>query len=128
VTRLELRSQTTQTVYLRVAGDTPEAQTYELSIERNPRQALCEDDSFEENDHPADASILPTDAGAILEVSLKLCGDDPDWFVLPDLLATQGLEIGRAEADSQVAIDVYTPDGRRFELAPQSSHSSGAFS
>jgi hypothetical protein len=127
VTSLEMRSRTSQTVRVQISGTTTEPETYDLNVQRNPGQTYCRDDSLEENDRPAAASVLPTDPKTSVEVALKLCGDDADWFVLPALSADQGLEIGRSEPESEIAIDLFTPDGERFALEPKDSMSSPAF-
>lgn len=116
VTRLEMHATETHTVNLRVAGVGNASAPYSLRIQRNPDQTFCRDDSFEENDRASDAAQLPTGPNILFERTLELCGPDVDWFVLPSLDADQGLEVGQSDSDSEVQIELYTPDGEQFTL------------
>lgn len=127
VTNLEMYATQTQTVNLEVKGLRTQAAPYSLRVQRNPDQTFCRDDSFEENDTPADATVLPTGANITVERPLNLCGGDVDWFVLPGLQAAQGLEIAQSEAGSEVLIDLFTPDGEYFPLRTRDSADPGLF-
>lgn len=116
ITRLEMHATTTQTVNLQVKGVRSESAPYTLRIQRNPDQTFCRDDSFEENDQPDMATVLPTGLNIEVERPINLCGPDVDWFVLPGLQSAQGLEIGQSDAGSEVSVDLFTPDGQRFAL------------
>lgn len=127
VTHLEMYATQTQTVHLEVKGVGSQAAPYSLRVQRNPEQTYCRDDAFEENDTPADATPLPTGANLAVERPLQLCGGDVDWFVLPSLDAAQGLEIAQSEADSEVLLDLFTPDGEYFPLPGSDTADPGIF-
>ncbi len=124
LTTLEMVSQRAQTVAIQIRGTTMQAESYDLSVERNPDQTFCRDDTSEENDTPSEAVVLPTDSNAPFELALQLCGADPDWFVLGDLGARQGLSVTLSDAAADVALDLYTPDDQVYSLGGAGANAS----
>lgn len=103
-------SEQDQTVTIEVSAQTDRNETYDLRARRAP-QASCEDDAAEPNDHPGQATGLPTDTDETFESQYAICGGDEDWFALPDLSADNRLEVTTLEADDHIALELYTPDG-----------------
>ncbi len=116
VTTLELSAERSQVVSVQIVGRDLEEETYNLEVSRNPEQLFCQDDTSEENDHPGEAVVLPTDTSAPFEASLGICGADEDWFILPNLAQDQGLVVERTEASPQLVVELFTPDQHVFEL------------
>ncbi|QDG54765.1 hypothetical protein FIV42_29670 [Persicimonas caeni] len=121
VTTLEVNSQVTQQVAVQIVGLDLDEETYDLEVTRNPDALFCRDDTSEENDHPGQPVVLPTDTSAPFEASLSVCGADEDWFVLPELQRDQGLVVARSEVTSQLVVELLTPDGYTYALAPPSA-------
>jgi hypothetical protein len=116
VTTLSMLSEHTQTAKVQIRSTSNDNASYDLHVTRNPAQAFCRDDTSEENDHPGQAVVLPTDTNAPFEASLALCGADEDWFILPGLERNQGLVVAHTQTSPGVRIDLYTPDNEIFAL------------
>ncbi|MFU8804651.1 MAG: hypothetical protein ACNA8W_12630 [Bradymonadaceae bacterium] len=120
VALLEHVAHRTETLHLEILSADFEETTYTLEVSINAA-ALCLDDSFEENDHIREATILPTDAGSPTELPLRICGFDDDWFVLPEMDANLGLHVRFRNGPHEFVGRVLTPEGAVFE--PRSGES-----
>jgi hypothetical protein len=123
---IDFSAQRDGTAWIRVeraeGGSTPTAPdaaplTYELGIQTDPSD-VCRDDSYEENDRRGEAIQIETAVDAPNNLELDVCGDDDDWFVLPDLAASLGLEVEVAEAESSAGLvmTLLGPDGTRLSV------------
>jgi hypothetical protein len=116
VTTLSILSEHAQQATIQIKNTDTANASYDLVVTRNPAQSFCRDDTSEENDHPGQAVVLPTDTQAPFEASLAMCGADHDWFILPGLTSDQGLIVAYSQASPGIYIDLLTPDNEIFEL------------
>jgi len=113
VTSLKFAAARTRVVFLEVTAATFEAATYDLSLHTE----FCSNDSFEDNDTRAQATVLPPTVGVRSELPLRTCGHDQDWFELPQLEPSDGLRIERLTTTPDLDVTLWTPDGATYPVS-----------
>ncbi len=117
---LDYQSPIAQDLYLRVDAARLSEASYDLSITR--RQAgVCQDDSFEPNASPEQATPLTLASGEALTLALQMCRDDEDWLALraddPEGQLRVALESDAGNATPQV--EALFASGERFRITTE---------
>lgn len=101
-----------QDIFVEIRPNSYEQSAYGLTIARE----FCANDGFEENDSPEEATIISSAISTLIEIRAQTCGLDEDWFTIPALSQSSGLEIERIVSDTSLVFQVLTPDGEVYEV------------
>jgi hypothetical protein len=112
VSSVKLAAGRDQTLFVEIRSEEFESATYDLAISTE----FCPNDSFEENDSADEATVVPSNVGIPAELDLLACGFDEDWFRISQPNATNGIAITQKESTPDLRVELYTPDGSRFEV------------
>lgn len=97
---------TPQVVLLQVSGGVDVINAYDLAVEATPR--ACAQEEPERSDEPASGDLLAFGEAA----SGTICAGDADWFTLVTPAdATLSLTLDHAQAEGDLSLEVYAPDG-----------------
>lgn len=109
VSTVRLAAGRAQTLFIEVRSVVFTGGSYDLTTSRE----VCPNDSFEENDSRAEATVVPGTLGVPSVLSLRACGFDEDWFSIRHTDASHGLQVQRLVSTADLRVDVFTPDGEQ---------------